>query len=108
MDTASVIFFTFFGVSVAIVLFVILRSFVWWYWGISKRIDNQEGIGKLLRRQNELLEEILRANGGDLSKSASANNPVKKDHNESDRGQVTNNEESKQTPNSVTLEKGSN
>ena|GEM_PF-1751318 len=95
-------------VGVAIVLFLILRSFVWWYWGISKRIDNQEGIGKLLRRQNELLEEILRANGGDLSKSASANKPVKKDHNESDRGQVTNNEESKQTPNSVTLEKGSN
>lgn len=32
------------AVGLAIVLFLLLRSFVWWYFGISRHLENQEQI----------------------------------------------------------------
>ena len=32
------------GIGLAIVLFLLLRSFVWWYFGISRHLDNQDQI----------------------------------------------------------------
>lgn len=36
------------GIGLAVVLFLLLRSFVWWYFGISRHLDNQYQIIKLL------------------------------------------------------------
>jgi|JI10StandDraft_1071094.scaffolds.fasta_scaffold121094_2 hypothetical protein len=36
------------GIGLAIVLFLLLRSFVWWYFGISRHLDNQDQIIKHL------------------------------------------------------------
>lgn len=32
------------GIGLAVVLFLLLRSFVWWYFGISRHLENQERI----------------------------------------------------------------
>ena len=36
------------GIGLAVVLFLLLRSFVWWYFGISRHLDNQDQIIKHL------------------------------------------------------------
>lgn len=44
--------------SIFALLFLALRRLVWWYWGISKHLANQQTIIDLLTKQIELQQII--------------------------------------------------
>ena len=44
--------------SIFVLLFLALRRFVWWYWGIDKHLANQQTIIDLLTKQIELQQII--------------------------------------------------
>ncbi len=44
--------------GIFILLFLALRRFVWWYWGIDRHLANQEVIIDLLSKQIELQQII--------------------------------------------------
>lgn len=44
--------------SIFVLLFLALRRLVWWYWGISKHLANQQAIIDLLTKQIELQQII--------------------------------------------------
>ena len=44
--------------SIFVLLFLVLRRLVWWYWGIDKHLANQQAIIDLLTKQIELQQII--------------------------------------------------
>ena len=44
--------------SIFVLLFLALRRFVWWYWGIDKHLANQQTMIDLLTKQIELQQII--------------------------------------------------
>ena len=44
--------------SIFVLLFLVLRRLVWWYWGIDKHLANQQTMIDLLTKQIELQQII--------------------------------------------------
>ena len=49
---------------IALVVFLILRSVMLWYWKIDTMVTNQEAQNKLMAEQRDLLEQIYFLQGG--------------------------------------------
>jgi hypothetical protein len=52
------------GLAISIGLFLLLRSLLLWYWCIDSILKNQERQSLILKKQNELLEQIYLVLGG--------------------------------------------
>lgn len=57
MDTQSLAFLLVLG-AIVLVLFLVLRRVVWWYWGIDKYLTNQREIIDTLKAQIELQQML--------------------------------------------------